>query len=423
MNLTPEQQLAGATSSRPWPACRPSQAWASPLPRRLVTGGPVLVGVGGEGRVLLAQVDPAFADAQGAARINPAQLTRADEVLAKTGKPKATHYADYKEMLAKEDIESVILAEPCHGRSGMRQVACSDAKHVLLRQDDGLGRCERMRQAARRTGRVSRFGLDSTTTRWSRTKASSRPKGRDIYTARIAWHRNGNWRRTGGPAHARLWFRRRGGTRTGSICLLAALQTVLARAAGRTGQPPGQHRQLVLRRRARVRPRQWYWWRGGRTREVDDHAYATFDTRGGRTAMFSSILNPTPSTTTTRRSSAPTTSPLKGEAEAYLFEEGGGTRPTGIEVAAASGGPARWRRRKAGPADAAATASGGDWRPRIARTFSACAAGSAPVRRWPRPGQGDWVGRRLPARVRGHRTEDAAQRGAGRRRSRHATAR
>jgi hypothetical protein len=56
---------------------------------------------------------------------------RADEVLAKTGKPKATHYADYKEMLAKEDIEGVIVATPLWSHAE-HTVTCLDAgKHVL----------------------------------------------------------------------------------------------------------------------------------------------------------------------------------------------------------------------------------------------------------------------------------------------------
>ena len=57
-------------------------------------GGPVrvgFIGVGGEGRVLLAQVDPAFAEVGAMADINPTQLARADEVFAKTrSRPRST---------------------------------------------------------------------------------------------------------------------------------------------------------------------------------------------------------------------------------------------------------------------------------------------------------------------------------------------
>ena len=124
MNLTPEQQTVGRRNFLKAVAGVPALAGlgVAAAARGPVRGGPVrvgFVGVGGEGRVLLAQVDPAFADVTAMCDINPTQLVRADEVLAKTGKPKATHYADCKEMLAKEDIEA---RDHRHAALGARRV-------------------------------------------------------------------------------------------------------------------------------------------------------------------------------------------------------------------------------------------------------------------------------------------------------------
>ena len=84
-------------------------------------------------------------------------------------------------------------------------MACLDAgKHVLCEKMmawDVEG-CERMRQAARRTGRVLEIGYQ----RFYNPMYQAAYEGiikagtlGDVYTARIAWHRNGNWRRAGDP--------------------------------------------------------------------------------------------------------------------------------------------------------------------------------------------------------------------------------
>ena len=205
MNLTPEQQTVGRRNFLKAVAGVPALAGlgVAAAARGPVRGGPVrvgLVGLGGEGRVLLAQVDPAFAEVTALCDINPSQLLRADEVLAKTGKPKAPHYADYKEMLAKADIEGVIIATPLWAHADQTVTCLEAGKHVLCEKMmawDVEG-CERMRQAARRTGRVLEIGYQ----RFYSAMYQAAYQGiiqagtlGDIYTARIAWHRNGNWRR------------------------------------------------------------------------------------------------------------------------------------------------------------------------------------------------------------------------------------
>ena len=374
MNLTPEQQTVGRRNFLKAVAGVPALAGlgVAAATRGPVAGGPVrvgFVGVGGEGRVLLAQVDPAFADVKALCDINPAQLMRADEVLAKTGKPKAAHYADYKEMLAKEDIEGVIIATPLWSHAE-HTVTCLDAgKHVLCEKMmawDVEG-CERMRQAGRRTGRVLEIGYQRFYSAMYQAAYEGIIKAGtlgDIYTARIAWHRNGNWRRAGDPPtpaydpspwgykdweHLLNWRLYKQYSR-GLLAELASHQVNIVNWFF-GAVPEFVHGSGSVAR-----------WKDGR--EVDDHVYATFEYPGGRTATFSSIESNAFDHYYEVFFGTKGTLLLKGEAEAFLFEEGGSARPTGIEATAAAAGPVL-EASESRVADAAgqsrsATASGGD---------------------------------------------------------------
>src|SRR5262249_51747057 len=110
MNMTPEQQELGRRNFMKALAGTPALAalGAAAALKGPVGGGPVrlgFIGRGGEGRVLLEQTDAAFGEVRAICDITPAHLAKADDVLAKGGKPAAKHYADWKEMLQKEDLE------------------------------------------------------------------------------------------------------------------------------------------------------------------------------------------------------------------------------------------------------------------------------------------------------------------------------
>ena len=156
MNLTPEQQAIGRRNFLKAVAGVPALAGlgAAAAVSGPVRGGPMrigFIGVGGEGRVLLAQVDPAYATVPAMADINPSQLAKSDEVLQKQGRPAAKHYADWQDMIAHEDIEGVVVAVPLWAHADI-VCGCLDAgKHVLCEKMmawDVAG-CERMRQTAR----------------------------------------------------------------------------------------------------------------------------------------------------------------------------------------------------------------------------------------------------------------------------------
>lgn len=374
MNLTPEQQAVGRRNFLKAVAGVPALAGlgVAVVARGPVAGGPVqvgFVGLGGEGRVLLEQVDPAFARVTALCDINPAQLLRADQVLTKTGKPAAPHFADYKQMLASADIEAVVIATPLWAHAE-QTVTCLDAgKHVLCEKMmawDVEG-CERMRDAARRTGRVLEIGYQRFYSAMYQAAYEGIIKAGtlgDIYTARIAWHRNGNWRRAGDPPtpaydpspwgyknweHLLNWRLYKRYSR-GLLAELASHQVNIVNWFF-DAVPEFVHGSGSVAR-----------WKDGR--EVDDHVYATFEYSGGRTATFSSIESNAFDHFYECFFGTKGTLLLKGEAEAYLFEEGGGARATGIEVAAASGGPvleaSESRNADAAGQSRSATASGGD---------------------------------------------------------------
>ena len=114
MNLTPEQMELGRRNFLKVLAGTPAMAalGAAAAVRGPVPGGRVrlaFIGVGSQGRAQLTNVDPDYGDVRALCDINPAQLALADGVLAKNGRPPAHHYADWREMLQKEDVEAVIM--------------------------------------------------------------------------------------------------------------------------------------------------------------------------------------------------------------------------------------------------------------------------------------------------------------------------
>lgn len=343
MNLTPEQQAQGRRNFLKAMAGVPALAGlgvAAAL-EGPVRGGPVrlgFIGVGGEGRVLLAQVDPAFGDVKALADINPDQLKKADEVLAKTRRPAAQHYADWREMLQKADIEGVVIAVPLWAHAEVT-AGCLDAgKHVLCEKMmawDAAG-CERMRAAAVKNKRILEIGYQrfyNTIYQAAYTGLVKTGQLGDVYHARLVWHRNGPWRRKGSPPSPEfdaskwgyptfdhLWnWRLYKRYSRGLLAELASHQVNVSNwffdAVPEAAIAHGNIARYT-------------------DREVWDHIYATFEYPGGRTATFSSIESNAFDGNYEAFFGTKGTLILQGEAEAYLFEEGsaGAPRSTGIEM-------------------------------------------------------------------------------------------
>jgi predicted dehydrogenase len=352
MNLTPEQVEQGRRNFLKVLAGTPALAalGMSAAFNGPVRGGPVrvgFVGVGSQGRSLLGNVDPAYAEIRALCDINPNSLKAADEVLARNARPPARHYAEWQEMLQKEDIEAVIMAPPLWMHADIA-VGCLDAgKHVLCEKMMAwdVPSCERMRDAARRNAKVLEIAyqrLSSPMYQASYDGILGTGALGDIYHVRLAWHRNGSWRRTGDPPapdyspakwgypdwdhllNWRLYWKYSQGL-FAELCshqvnaanwfLGSAPEAVMA-AGGVYRFPEGN-------------------------REVPDHVFATFEYSGGRTVTFSSIESNAFDDYYEMFMGTKGTLILNREQDALLFEEGSAAqRSTAVEVTPRTSGPA-----------------------------------------------------------------------------------
>jgi predicted dehydrogenase len=203
--------------------------------------------------------------------------------------------------------------------------------------------CERMRAAAARNGRVLEIGYQRNYNPMYQAAYDGIIKSGtigDIYHARLAWHRNGSWRRKGEPPapdydaskwgyptfdhlyNWRLYWKYSQG-------LMAELCSHQVNAANwYLGAAP----EAVIASGGL--------YRFPDKREVYDHVYATFEYPGGRTAVFSSIESNAFDDYYEMYFGTKGTLILLREREALLFEEGSGGRQTGLEVTpAVAGGP------------------------------------------------------------------------------------
>ena len=224
---------------------------------------------------------------------------------------------------------------------------CLEAgKHVLCEKMMAwdLEGCQRMLRAAERTSRVLEIGYQ----RWYNPIYQAAYEGiirpdvlGDIYHARLVWHRNQDWRRQGEPPSPaydaskwgyptwdhlwnwRLYWR----YSQGLFAELASHQLNVANwffdASPSAVQASGG----------------LYRFKDGR-REVYDHVYALFEYPGGRTAVFTSIESNAFDQRYEMFMGTKGTLILRNETEALMFDEGAGSRATGIEVSPRGAGPA-----------------------------------------------------------------------------------
>ena len=351
MNLTPEQAAQGRRNFLKILAGTPALAalGATAALKGPVRGGPVrvgFVGVGGQGRVLLSNVDPAFAEVRALCDINPSSLSRADQVLTRNQVPPARHYAECSEMLQKEDIEAVIMAPPLWAHAELASLCLDAGKHVLCEKMMAwdIAGCERMGETARRSGKVLEIGYQRNYNAMYQAAYDGIVKSGvlgDIFHVRLAWHRNGNWRRKGEPPSPdydpskwgyptfehlmnwRLYWKYSQGL-IAELCShqLNATNWFLGSKPEAVSASGGVYR-----------------FKDGR--EVFDHLYATFEYPNGQTAVFSSIESNAFDDYYEMFLGTKGTLILRRETEALFFEEGGGEGgPTSLSVAPQTGGPA-----------------------------------------------------------------------------------
>jgi len=347
MNLTAEQMDQGRRNFMRLLAGVPAVATlgvAAGL-RGPVAGGPVkigFIGVGSRGRTLLTDVDPAYGQVRALCDINPTSLQKADDVFKKNSVPPARHYADWKEMLQKEDIEAVVMAPPLWAHADLA-AGCLDAgKHVLCEKmmawdEEG---CERMRDAAHRNRRVLELGYQRNYNPLYQSAYEGIIKTGaigEIYHVRTAWHRNGSWRRQGDPPSPdfnpsqwgyptfdhllnwRLYWKYSQGLMA-ELCshqinvvnwFLGATPEAVIASGGLYRFPEG--------------------------REVYDHIYATFEYPGGRSVTFSSIESNAFDDYYEMYQGTKGTLILLHESDAMFFDEEASKRSTAIAVSPRDG--------------------------------------------------------------------------------------
>jgi predicted dehydrogenase len=376
MNLTPEQQELGRRNFVRVLAGTPAllALGAAAAVRGPVRGGPVrlgFIGTGGQGRVLLEQTDPRYGEVVALCDINPDQLEKADESLVKTGRQPVVHYADWKEMIEKQRLEGVVVATPLFTHADVA-VGCMEAGlHVLCEKMMAIDveSARRMAEAAQRTRRVLEIGHQ----RYYNPIYQAAHDGivqagllGDVYHARLVWHRNANWRRkaelpspdfTAAPwgyptfDHLVNWRLFKQYSRGHMAELASHMMAVTDWFFGATATAATGSGGVF---------------RFDDGREVPDHTYVTLEYPGGRTAVFTSIESNAFDNYYEAYYGTKGTLILKGEIEAYLFEEGAPTgvpKATGVAVApkAAPAGTASESRAAdaAGAGRGAGAASGG----------------------------------------------------------------
>lgn len=346
MTLTPERKAQGRRNFMKAIAGTPAVAalaGAAALsgPKR---GGPVraaLIGAGSQGKVLLGQCPKNWIDLRAIGDINPAHARAAADAMAKAGWARPREYQDTRELLAKEDVEAVIIATPLFTHADLA-TACLDAgKHVLCEKMmawdvDGA---RRMHAAAQRQRRVLEIGHQRFYNPiYQAAFAGILGPGQlgDVHYVNLVWHRNGDWRRDEPPPdppldptpwgyesweHLRNWRLYKKYSR-GLLAELGSHQTAIANwvfgaAPTAVYAAGGVHR-----------------YRDGR--EVPDHVYATFEYDGGRTATFTSIQSNKFEGAYEEILGTKGALIFNGETEAYFFPEGDG-KGTTIDVAPRAG--------------------------------------------------------------------------------------
>ncbi len=240
-------------------------------------------------------------------------------------------YSEWKDLLQKEKLEAVIVATPLFTHADVT-VGCLEAGlHVLCEKmmacDDAS--CRRMLDAQRRSGKVLEIGHQRFYNPIYQAAYDGIVKAGtlgDVYHARLVWHRNGNWRRKmelpspdysaakwGYPTYDhlinwRLYNRYSRGHMAELASHMVAITDWFFGADAETALGSGGV----------------YRYKDGR--EVPDHTYATLEYPGGRTAVFTSIESNAFDHYYEAYYGTKGTLILRGEIEAYLFDEGADAR-------------------------------------------------------------------------------------------------
>jgi predicted dehydrogenase len=295
-------------------------------PRR---GGPVkaaMIGPGLQGKILLSALPKGWIDLRALCDINPAHTRDAAAALAQAGWGRPREYQDWKQMLAKEDLEAVIVATPLWTHADIVVPCLQAGKHVLCEKMMAwdLAGCHRMQDEARRNKRILEIGYHRfhAALYQASHEALIEPEVLgDIYSVRTVWHRDKTWRRTENPPspgfdprpwgydswdHLVNWRLYRKYSR-GLLAELGSHQINIANwFLGAVPEAVYTSGVVAMNQGER---------------EHFDHVFATFEYPGGRTATFSAIESNAYDNTYEQFMGTKGTLVLAGDGQGYLFKE------------------------------------------------------------------------------------------------------
>ncbi len=168
------------------------------------------IGSGDEGSVLLTQHPPEYMEIVAVADIRPTNLERAKhgdgnddrvglikKLGEKTALTKINYYSDYKELLARKDIEAVVIATPLISHHTLAIEAMKAGKHVLCEKlmAKTVTDCKSMIKAAKDTGKLLAVGHQRHYSVLYDNAYSIIKMGLlgDIKHIRAQWHRNNSF--------------------------------------------------------------------------------------------------------------------------------------------------------------------------------------------------------------------------------------
>lgn len=334
MNLTPEKRELGRRNFIKAVAATPV---AGALIWKATTMTPVragIIGVGGEGGVLLENAPKSHLRISAVCDIFPPNRERALKIAQDRYDPEAKAYTDYRELLDRRDLEAVIIATPLWMHSQMTVDALQAGKHVFCEKlmAKGLEDCRQMADAAKSARKNLQIGHQRNYNPLYHEAKQLIDSGTigDIYYIRLAWHRNNDWRRKvptdlqfdpspwGYPdlEHLKNWRL----YDKYSLGLMAEL---------------GSHQIQVVNWFSNSVPAKVYGtggvYRFQDGREVSDHVYVMYEYPNNLTTTFTSIESNAWDNYYEAFFGTKGTILITGEREAMLFYEGG-AEPTEVKV-------------------------------------------------------------------------------------------
>ncbi len=158
-----------------------------------------IIGVGSQGSVLLENTPPSHLRISAVCDIFPDNREKALDFARENHDPEARAYEDYKELLARRDLEAVIIAAPLWMHAPMTIDALNARKHVFCEKNMAMGidECRQMVDASRRNRRNLQIGHQRTYNPLYHEAKKLIDSGAigDMFHIRALWHRNNSWRR------------------------------------------------------------------------------------------------------------------------------------------------------------------------------------------------------------------------------------